>query len=95
MKHTNLKKKLLSNQGINYKIMNDKKSLYNNNFYVDKCTLCGSQDKLEVHHILQQKDFKNGVYKELNKFHIVKDEEHNLMVLCMKCHDEVHLIKKH
>jgi DNA mismatch repair protein MutS len=89
------KKELLTNQGINYKIMNDKKSLYNNNFYVDKCTLCGSQDKLEVHHILQQKDFKNGVYKELNKFHIVKDEEHNLMVLCMKCHDEVHLIKKH
>lgn len=84
------KNELLTNQGINTKILNDKKSLYNKNVYVDKCELCGSDEKLEVHHILHQKDFKNGFYKNEDKFHILKDDESNLMVLCWKCHDNIH-----
>ena len=84
------KNELLLLQGINSKILSDKKSIYNNNVYVDKCELCGSNEKLEVHHILQQKDFNNGYHKNKQKFHILKDDEHNLMVLCLKCHDVMH-----
>jgi len=84
------KKELLNNLSINSKLLNDKKSLYNNKVYVDKCNLCGSNEKLEVHHILYQKDFNNGYYKNKEKFHILKDDESNLMVLCLKCHDKMH-----
>ena len=66
--------------------MNDKKSLYNNNFYVDKCTLCGSQDKLEVHHVLPREDAINKRNHDGTALHSVK----NLAVLCKECHDKDH-----
>ena len=70
----------------------DKLSNYNKDIYMDKCNICGLQPTkkeipLETHHILFQKDFKNGINK--NNFHIQKNHKSNLVVLCSKCHDMI------
>jgi DNA mismatch repair protein MutS len=86
------KNELLDHQGINYKLVNDKKSLYNKDIYMDECYICSSIEKLEAHHINFQKDFKqtiNGLINEKKK-HLLKDDKANLVVLCEKCHDKLH-----
>ena len=86
------KNELLEQQGVNYKLVNDKKSLYNKDIYMDECYICGSGEKLEAHHINFQKDFKqtiNGLINEKKK-HLLKDDKANLVVLCGKCHDKLH-----
>ena len=88
-----LKNELLEKKNINYKLVNDKKSLYNKDFFVDKCYMCGEENsKLETHHINFQKDFKkiNGSVIKNDKIHIIKDDKSNLIVLCEKCHDNIH-----
>lgn len=89
-----LKNNLLEKSGINTKLLSDKKSLYNKEIYMDCCTICGGQEKLESHHINMQKDFidnNDGRGKiNKNKKHIVKDSKANLIVLCSKCHDNLH-----
>jgi DNA mismatch repair protein MutS len=83
---------LLEQQGINYKLVNDKKSLYNKDIYMDECYICSSEEKLEAHHINFQKDFKqtiNGLINDKKK-HLLKDDKANLVVLCGKCHDKLH-----
>jgi hypothetical protein len=59
---------------------------------MDSCGICGSQDKLESHHINWQKDYINTSNGHINKkkLHIVKDSKSNLIVLCSKCHDNLH-----
>jgi DNA mismatch repair protein MutS len=86
------KNELLEKQGINYKLVNDKKSLYNSNIYVDHCFICNSEEKLESHHINFQKDFKNSINGLINekKQHLLKDDKANLIVLCGICHDKLH-----
>ena len=51
-----------------------------------------SPDKLESHHINMQKDFVSDINGQINKKkkHIVKDSKANLIVLCSKCHDNLH-----
>lgn len=86
------KNELLEQQGINYKVVNDKKSLYNKDIYMDECYVCASSEKLEAHHINFQKDFKqtiNGLINDKKK-HLLKDDKANLVVLCGKCHDKLH-----
>ena len=87
-----LKNSLLKKIGINTKLVSDKKSLYNKEIYMDVCTICSSQDKLESHHINMQKDFISDINGQINKNkkHIVKDSKANLIVLCSKCHDNLH-----
>ena len=34
---------------------------------MDACTICGSQDKLESHHINMQKDFISDINGQINK----------------------------
>jgi DNA mismatch repair protein MutS len=89
-----LKNELLEKKNLNYKLVNDKKSLYNKEFFVDKCYMCGEENsKLETHHINFQKDFKkniNGSIIKNDKIHIIKDDKSNLIVLCEKCHDNIH-----
>ena len=70
----------------------DKLSNYNNLIYMEKCHICNKQPKkteipLETHHIIFQKDFKNGI--NTNKFHIQKNHKSNLVVLCSICHDMI------
>ena len=91
-KAVELKNDLMQKNNLSYKLVNDKKSLYNNDMYIDKCTVCGSNNKLETHHIVFQKEYKETPYGEINnkKFHLVKNHKSNLVVLCQKCHDDLH-----
>ena len=87
-----IKNKLLEKSGTNTKLLSDKKSVYNKEIYMDSCVICGSQNKLESHHINMQKDFISDVNGQINKNkkHIVKDSKANLIVLCSNCHDNLH-----
>jgi DNA mismatch repair protein MutS len=87
-----IKNNLLEKDGINTKLMSDKKSLYNKEIYMDACTICGNKEKLESHHINMQKDFISDINGQINKKkkHIIKDSKANLIVLCSKCHDNLH-----
>ena len=65
---------------------NLKKSSYNTNILIDKCSICNNTDNLEIHHIKYQKYAdKNGF---INQEH--KDHSSNLVILCSKCHDNIH-----
>ena len=64
-----------------------KTSKYNSEIILEKCSICNSKENLETHHIVFQKDFIDG--KNKKKFHLVKNNKSNLVVLCQKCHDEV------
>lgn len=66
---------------------NMKASKYNKEIIMEKCEICSHKENLETHHIVFQKDFVNGKCKK--KFHLVKNDNSNLVVLCQKCHDEV------
>lgn len=77
-------------------IINTKTSKYNKNVYVNQCIICGTQfqkingiSNLDTHHINYQKDCINGIVK--NKIHIQKNSMSNLIVLCKKCHDKIHI----
>lgn len=87
-----IKNNLLEKDGISTKLMSDKKSLYNKEIYMDSCGICGSKKKLESHHINMQKDFMSTINGKINskKKHIIKDSKANLIVLCSKCHDNLH-----
>ena len=87
-----IKNGLLEKDGVNTKLMSDKKSLYNKEIYMDACGICGGKEKLESHHINMQKDFKSTINGKINekKKHVVKDSKANLIVLCSKCHDNLH-----
>jgi DNA mismatch repair protein MutS len=89
---TEIKNNLLEKNGINTKLVSDKKSLYNKEIYMDMCGICGVKEKLESHHINMQKDFVSTINGQINmkKKHIVKDSKANLIVLCSKCHDNLH-----
>ncbi len=79
-----IKKKLLNE---NNSIIQNKKSRYNSNKFIDKCSICGDTKNLEIHHINQQKNA--DIHGNINKqFH--KNILHNLVCLCIKCHDNIH-----
>jgi DNA mismatch repair protein MutS len=87
-----LKNEMLENNNITTTLISDKKSNYNNEIYMDSCSICNSKDNLESHHINFQKNFENSkiglIFKD--KKHIVKDSKANLITLCNKCHDDLH-----
>ncbi len=87
-----LKNELLERDGVQTKLVSEKKSNYNSEVYMDECSICKEKIDLETHHINFQKDFvksKNGlIHKE--KKHITKDSSANLVNLCQKCHDNIH-----
>lgn len=71
-----------------YQNITNKVSKYNANVIIESCEICKSKNNLETHHIIWQKDFdENGINK--NKFYLHKNDLHNLVVLCNKCHDKV------
>jgi DNA mismatch repair protein MutS len=83
--HFNNRTTEILNEYDNFKV---KKSHYNSNIYLTNCYICKSHKQLETHHIVWQKDFNdNGIHK--NHYHIKKNDESNLIILCMKCHDMV------
>ena len=59
-------------------------SPYNKDILVDKCKICNSNAE-ETHHINEQQNAdKNGNIK-----HFHKNDKHNLVPLCSKCHLQV------
>lgn len=71
-------------------LVNVKHSKYNSNLYVTKCTVCGlipkqNETPLETHHIKEQHLANNN--NIIDDFH--KNNKHNLVVLCSKCHDAI------
>ena len=63
----------------------EKTSKYNSSIIMTCCEICKSKEKLESHHIVWQKDFKN----DTASFHLQKNDMSNLVTLCMACHDNV------
>lgn len=72
--------------GENKFFLSTKTSRYNSNVYLDSCSICGSREKLETHHIKQQKEAdKNGFIADTHK-----DVASNLIALCEVCHNKLH-----
>lgn len=61
-------------------------SKYNGNMLKDKCQICNAREDIDIHHIHEQHEADAGGYFE--SFH--KDDIHNLVSLCKKCHTDVH-----
>lgn len=59
---------------------------YNTKIFKDKCQVCEENKATEIHHIAQQKDANEQGY--IGNFH--KNDKHNLVCLCDKCHNDVH-----
>ena len=74
----------------------NKTSKYNSDIYIDKCEVCSKEVKdineligyFDTHHINFQKDCKDGFVK--NKPYLKMNSKANLIVLCKKCHYDVH-----
>ncbi len=71
---------VLGNQPMSYK-----ESKHNNNLIVDQCEICQTTQNLNTHHITHQSEFRKKHAIPFNK-----NAKHNLVVLCTKCHDDVH-----
>jgi DNA mismatch repair protein MutS len=63
-------------------ILNPKRSQYNKDVYMDKCYMCGAENQLDTHHIVEQKEFEEE--------NVHKNKMSNLIVLCKKHHLQIH-----
>jgi DNA mismatch repair protein MutS len=71
--------------GIASDILPSKKSQYNNDLYLSLCSICNAP-AVDTHHIqFQNKADNNGFITHYNK-----DNLHNLVQLCKKCHNNLH-----
>jgi DNA mismatch repair protein MutS len=61
-----------------------KTSRYNKNVIMQECSVCQSKVNLHTHHITPQ-----AVFEKNPTFHD-KNGKYNLLVLCEKCHEDVH-----
>ena len=61
-------------------------SRYNSGILKNSCEICGSGTNVDVHHIEEQQYADDNGYH--NSFH--KNDSHNLVPLCHKCHERVH-----
>jgi len=77
-------------------LLSTKTSKYNSNIYIDKCEVCNKKVKdinnflgyFDTHHINFQKDCDDGFVKK--KPYLKMNSRANLIVLCKKCHHDVH-----
>lgn len=75
-------------------LISGKKSKYNSKVLIHECQICKQKDingyisNLQTHHINFQKDFIKGKHKDKN--HILKNNKSNLIVVCIKCHQDIH-----
>ena len=61
-------------------------SRYNSGILKNRCEICDSKTNVDIHHIVEQQ-FADGNGNHAS-FH--KNDLHNLVPLCQKCHDAVH-----
>jgi DNA mismatch repair protein MutS len=67
-------------------LVDAKSSKYNANVFMNQCGVCNSSENLNTHHIVFQKEFEI----EGHQIPFDKNIEHNLAVICERCHQEVH-----
>ena len=68
------------------KILKNKKSKYNSKIFMNICEHCKSPDNLHTHHNIEQHEYENE--SVINN--TLMNDKHNLIVLCQKCHQDVH-----
>src|SRR5882672_7508069 len=57
----------------------------------DKCELCGSTEKVEVHHVRKLADLKKrGGQGQSPWAHRMAARQRKTLVVCSKCHDDIH-----
>ena len=78
-------KKILNKMNDQNDILNQQQSHYNPNIFMNQCEICQSKGNLETHHI-QDQQFANE-NNMIKHFH--KNNQHNLVPLCKKCHLKV------
>ena len=78
----NIRKDLMN---IDPQILQTKKSHYNNELFMDKCSICGKEG-VDTHHIKPQEDADINNY--IGSMH--KNTMSNLVVLCEECHIKTH-----
>lgn len=82
----------IKNTLLNNTSLIEQKSHYNRELYVYMCQNCGVRATkdipLDTHHINFQKDCIDGYVNGKN--HIAKNSKYNLIILCKKCHNNVH-----
>lgn len=89
-------KNILLDRDPNSSCMPIKKSRYNKDVLLDRCTICNkintfkNPTSIETHHINHQKDCENGFCKRQDKSHISKNHASNLASICQSCHDDIH-----
>lgn len=72
-------------------IVEPKKSKYNKNILLTKCDICGSKEKLEVHHILEQHtSTPDNLVSNKSGDLASKNDLSNICVLCEQCHIKNH-----
>jgi DNA mismatch repair protein MutS len=71
---------------INKLMINDKKSRYNSNIYLDMCDVCKINKAIETHHIKYQKNADKNNF--IDSYH--KNSKHNLVAICEECHNKEH-----
>jgi DNA mismatch repair protein MutS len=71
--------------GLESSILNTKTSQYNNNKFIDVCSIC-NEKSIDVHHIKEQHIADKDGF--INSIH--KNDLHNLINVCKKCHDNIH-----
>lgn len=84
-------------EGTPNEILPDKTSKYNANMYIHCCQICGKTNNdneehtglLDTHHINFQSNC-NELGFIIGKTHLKKNELYNLVILCKKCHYQVH-----
>lgn len=76
--------------GITDQYHNNKTSKYNGKIYVDNCAICNTRIELQTHHINEQTKADEEGF--IGHYH--KNSSFNLVIICKKCHDNLHLNKK-
>ena len=61
-------------------------SNWNKDIIRKECEICKNPIGLEVHHITPRAEAKNGILEDGS----IMNDKRNLIVICQKCHDEVH-----
>ena len=75
----------------NTELLCSKTSRYNKKVYMDACSICGKQAiELQTHHIAEQAKADANGFITLSESSFHKDSTFNLIVLCEKCHKNVH-----
>lgn len=72
----------------NKPLLQENKSKYNKDLYLDECLICSKREDLEMHHIEWQKDCDNNGFI-ISKPHVNKNHSSNLMPVCSSCHDDI------